>query len=392
MKKNSCYLKGMFALFGAAALSVSFYFLLARWDSVKGFLSTLTGILMPFIIGGVLAYLLTPACNFLERQLLKKLDKKKNGIKMTEGISILLTLVFAVAAILALLIMVIPALIENLYSILTQIPDNVQAFKSWALQLAGDNGTLKNYINDLSETASTDLPEWINDTVLPGLQTLIGDISAGVIKFAGKIYNLLIGVIVSIYLLGCRKTFARQGKKLIHSIFPKKWALAILNEFTYANRMFTGFISGRIADSLVIGVICFVGMLILKIPNPVLISVIVGVTNVIPFFGPYIGAIPSFLLILAVKPVKAIVFLIFILILQQFDGNVLGPRILGNVTGLSSFWVLFSILLFGGLFGFVGMIIGVPVFAVIYDIIRKLVNKGVAWHEMREIVTVSESK
>lgn len=149
--------------------------------------------------------------------------------------------------------------------------------------------------------------------------------------------------------------------------------------------MFTGFISGRIVDSLVIGVICFVGMLILGIPNPVLISVIVGVTNVIPFFGPYIGAIPSFLLILAVNPVKAIVFLIFILILQQFDGNVLGPRILGNVTGLSSFWVLFSILLFGGLFGFVGMIIGVPVFAVIYGIIRKLVNNGVVWHEMKEM-------
>ncbi len=384
-KNNSCYLKGMFALFGAAAMAISFYFLLSRWDSVKSFLSTLTGILMPFIIGAVLAYVLTPLCNFLEKQLLKKLDKKKNGVKIAGSISILLTLVFAVVVVLALLLMVIPALVENLYSVLIQIPDNVQAFKTWAMQMAGDNETLQNYINEFSESVSTGLPDWIRSTVLPGLQTLIGGISAGVSRFIGVFYNLLIGIIVSIYLLGCRKTFARQGKKLIYSIFPQKWAFAILDEFTYANQMFTGFISGRIVDSLVIGVICFVGMLILGIPNPVLISVIVGVTNVIPFFGPYIGAIPSFLLILAVNPVKAIVFLIFILILQQFDGNVLGPRILGNVTGLSSFWVLFSILLFGGLFGFVGMIIGVPVFAVIYDIIRKLVNNGVVWHEMKEM-------
>ncbi|MCD7715405.1 MAG: AI-2E family transporter [Lachnospiraceae bacterium] len=157
----------------------------------------------------------------------------------------------------------------------------------------------------------------------------------------------------------------------------------ILDEICYANRMFTGFISGRIVDSLIIGVICFAGMLLLGIPNRMLVSVITGVTNVIPFFGPYIGAIPSFLLILMVSPAKAVEFLIFILILQQFDGNILGPRILGNKTGLSSFWVLFSILLFGGLFGFVGMIIGVPVFAVIYDILRKLVNKGVAYQETK---------
>lgn len=228
----------------------------------------------------------------------------------------------------------------------------------------------------------TALPEWINNTVLPKLQALAGGISAGVSSAIGGLYNLLIGMIVSIYLLGCRKTFARQGKKLIYSIFRKKWAFLVLDEIEYANRMFTGFISGRIADSLIIGIICFVGMLVLRIPNPILISVIVGVTNIIPFFGPYIGAIPSFLLILSVNPAKAIVFLVFILILQQFDGNILGPRILGNVTGLSSFWVLFSILLFGGLFGFVGMIIGVPVFAVIYDIIRKLVNKGLAYQEM----------
>ncbi|MCD7765030.1 MAG: AI-2E family transporter [Lachnospiraceae bacterium] len=383
-KNNSCYLKGMFALFGAAALSISFFFLLSRWNAVKGFVGTLAGILMPFIIGGVLAWLLTPICNMTENWLTNRLKKRKNGDKAAKGLSILITLLFAVLVVFTLLVMVIPALLENVYSVLHQIPDSVQSFNNWAMELAGDNATLQNYINDLSEAVSTDLPEWINDTVLPGLQTLIGEVSAGVVRFAGMLYNLLIGIIVSVYLLGCRKTFARQGKKLLYSIFPKKWAVKILDEISYANRMFTGFISGRIVDSLIIGVICFVGMLLLRIPNPMLVSVITGVTNVIPFFGPYIGAIPSFLLILMVSPAKAVAFLIFILILQQFDGNILGPRILGNKTGLSSFWVLFSILLFGGLFGFVGMIIGVPVFAVIYDILRKLVNKGMAYQETRE--------
>lgn len=189
---------------------------------------------------------------------------------------------------------------------------------------------------------------------------------------------------MSVYVLGSRKTFARQGNKLIYSIFSKKWADVILNEFRFTNKMFSGFISGRLADSLIIGLICFVGMTILRIPNAVLISIIIGITNILLFFGPWIGAVPSFLLILMVNPVKSIVFLVFVLILQQFDGNILGPRILGDKIGLSGFWVLFSILLFGGLFGFIGMIIGVPIFAVIYDIICKLVNKGLDYHRKQE--------
>ncbi|MCD7715406.1 MAG: hypothetical protein LUI39_03000 [Lachnospiraceae bacterium] len=220
-KNNSCYLKGMFALFGAAALSISFFFLLSRWNAVKEFFCTLVGILMPFIIGGVLAWLLTPICNVTETWLSSRLQKRKKGRNAAKGLSILITLFFAVFVVFTLLIMVIPALLENVYSVLRQIPDSVQSFNNWAMELAGDNATLQNYINDLSEAVSTDLPEWINDTVLPGLQTLIGEVSAGVVRFAGMLYNLLIGVIVSVYLLGCRKTFARQGKSC-STVFSRK--------------------------------------------------------------------------------------------------------------------------------------------------------------------------
>ncbi|MCD7867084.1 MAG: AI-2E family transporter [Clostridiales bacterium] len=379
-KKNP-YLRLMLALFGAAALTIVFFFLLFRADTVRNTIHVILNVLMPFIIGGVLAYILTPACNLLEEKLSQLLKNRKKGASLAKSLSVALTLLLALAIVCILLLMVVPTLVQTIYSILVQIPDSIQEFEDWILVYAGDNETLENYIVEISEAVSESLPNWLNDTVLPNLKTMIGGFSAGVTGILGGVYNLLIGIIVSIYLLGSRKTFARQARKLVYSMFHRRWANAIIAEVQYADRMFSGFIRGRLLDSLIIGVICFVGMLILQIPNPMLISVIVGVTNIIPFFGPYIGAIPSFLLILMTSPVKSVIFLVFVLVLQQFDGNILGPRILGNVTGLSSFWVLFSILLFGGLFGFIGMIIGVPVFAVIYDVIRKLVNKGEAYRK-----------
>ncbi len=377
-KENKHYLKLTLTLFAAAALAISFYFILANLSSVKTAFGSLIDMLMPFIIGGVIAYILTPICNFFE-------SKLSNKIKGARGISILLALVLAIVVMVALLLLIVPSLIESIQSILNQLPSNMTEFQEWALNLAGDNETLVNYINDFTEAASTDLPAWVETNIMPYLEALMGSLSTGIISFVGVMYDLLIGIVVSIYLMAGRKTFARQGDKLIHSIFTKKWADAIVDEFRYANKMFSGFISGRLVDSLIIGIICFIAMMILQIPNTVLVSVIVGITNILPFFGPWIGGIPSFLLILMTDPGKAILFLVLIVVLQQFDGNILGPRILGDRTGLSSFWVLFSILIFGDLFGFIGMIIGVPVFAVIYDIICKLVNKGIAYRKRQEL-------
>ena len=170
--------------------------------------------------------------------------------------------------------------------------------------------------------------------------------------------------------------FVQQGKLVLHSIVRPRWAQLITEEVKYADKMFGGFINGKIMDSAIIGVLCYIGCLIFKFPSALLVSVIIGVTNVIPFFGPFIGAIPATLLILIQSPIKALWFVLFVLVLQQLDGNIIGPKILGNTTGLSSFWVLFAILLFGGLWGFVGMIVGVPLFAVIYDVIKKLVIHG----------------
>jgi len=200
------------------------------------------------------------------------------------------------------------------------------------------------------------------------------------------LYNVLIGVFVAVYLLGSRKKFARQGVLVVRSIFKPRWADLILEEITYIDRMFGGFIDGKIVDSAIIGVLCYIGCLIFKFPNPLLVAAIVGITNVIPFFGPFLGAVPATILILIENPTKAVWFVLFVLGLQQLDGNVIGPKILGNHTGVSSFWVLFSIVLFGGLWGVVGMIVAVPLFAVLYDLIKRLVRVGLRRNDCAELI------
>ncbi|MCD7744661.1 MAG: AI-2E family transporter [Lachnospiraceae bacterium] len=412
-RTNNHYLRLMLALFGAAALAILLFFIVFRFSGIKSTAKTLVNVLMPFIIGAVLAYILKPSCNFIEEKLTNFFSKQssreasspartrrpraakpqsslrcrahKNApMKLVPGLSVLITMVLGLAVVFTLLILVLPTLLETVYSIVRQIPKSIESASEWLLKYAGDNETLSNYITELSESFSTSIPNWIQSTLIPNIEVLIGNLQSGVSGLLTMLSNILIGLIAAIYILGSRKKFAAQAKLINYSIFGKKWSERILEEVRYADRVFSGFINGRLVDSLIIGVICFIGMLLLRLPYAVLISVIVGVTNIIPFFGPYIGAIPSFLLILMVSPVKAVIFLIFILILQQFDGNILGPRILGNVTGLSSFWVLFAILTFGGLFGFVGMIVGVPVFAVVYDIIRKVVLYGVKQQKLKE--------
>ena len=188
------------------------------------------------------------------------------------------------------------------------------------------------------------------------------------------VMKLILGCIVAIYVLYSKEKFSGQSKKVMFALFPKRFTIRFLDIVSQTDRMFSNFIFGKFLDSLIVGVLCFIGMTILQIPYAMLIAVIITVFNLIPFFGPIIGAVPSALLILLVDPLKALWFIILIVVLQQLDGNVLGPMILGNQTGLSGFWVTFAIITFGGLFGFFGMIIGVPTFAVIYSLIRLFIE------------------
>ena len=227
----------------------------------------------------------------------------------------------------------------------------------------------------LLDTYSEEFMNYLNGSIVPQMETLLKQVSLSMISLLKMMWNFIIGMIISIYVLYNKELFAGQAKKIVYAVLKTKSANQFIMDVRFTSNTFIGFISGKIIDSLIIGVICFAGTSILKMPYALLISVIVGVTNVIPFFGPYLGAIPSTILILMVNPVKCIYFIIFILILQQVDGNLIGPKILGQSTGLSGFWVIFSITIFGGIMGIPGMIIGVPFFAVLYAMIRRMANK-----------------
>ena len=229
------------------------------------------------------------------------------------------------------------------------------------------------YVDQIITTLSDRLQNYLSNNVLTNMQDIISNITSSFLSLMSFLKNFGLGCIVSIYLLGSREKFLAQGKLLLYSIFPEKWNRRILNELHLADRMFIGFITGKLLDSAIMGGICFVFCWAAGMPYTVLVSVIVGVTNMIPFFGPYLGAIPSAILILTESPYKCVIFLVFIIILQQIDGNIIGPHILGDKLGLSGFWVLFAILFFGSLWGLVGILIGVPLFAVIYDLVQKLI-------------------
>ena len=370
------YLYGMLAGFGAIALSIIFFFLIYRFDGFGSAISTLTGILMPFIYGAVIAYLLKPVCNSIENFLRRFIPKKMNGL--INALSVALTILFGLLLVYALVMMIVPQLITSVTTLYYTAQANITRFMYWAnhLEFFENNEQIMELLNSAYAALNTNLDTWIKNTLLPSMQNIVSGAAIGVLNVVTVAKNLIIGIIVAVYMLASRKRFVQQGKLVLHSIVRPRWAQLITEEVKYADRMFGGFINGKIMDSAIIGVLCYIGCLIFKFPSALLVSVIIGVTNVIPFFGPFIGAIPATLLILIQNPIKALWFVLFVLVLQQLDGNIIGPKILGNTTGLSSFWVLFAILLFGGLWGFVGMIVGVPLFAVIYDVIKKLVIHG----------------
>ena len=381
------YLYGMLAGFGAISLSILFFFLIYRFQGFGDAISKLTGILMPFIYGAVIAYLLKPVCNcvedFLRRLLPEKMGTAANMLAVT------ISLLFGILVVYALIMMIVPQLITSVTTLYYTARNNLNDFVDWAShqEIIASNQKLLDFIETSYDNLQDTLDNIVRTKLVPSMQSLLSGAALGVMSFVTFLKNIIIGVIVSVYLLASRKKFGQQGKLILYSLVKPRWADIILEEILYADKMFGGFINGKILDSAIIGVLCYIACLIFKFPSALLVSVIIGVTNVIPFFGPFIGAIPATLLILIQNPIKALWFVLFVLVLQQVDGNIIGPKILGNTTGLSSFWVLFAILLFGGLWGFVGMIIGVPLFAVIYDVLKKFVFHGLRRNEEMELVT-----
>ena len=364
----------MLSIFFALSASIVVFFFMYRFRGIGDIFHKLSDILAPFIYGGVVAYLLRPMCNFYERTFEDRLPKKMS--KAASPLAVALSLITGIFLVYMLIIMIAPQLYDSITGLWKSLPDKVNKFIAWAQGIFGEDEEVLHLFNTSMQTVYREMETWIQNTLLPSVTNLISGVGSSVYKVLMFLYNLLIGLIVACYLLSGRKKLARQGKLVIQSLFKPKWATAILDEIAFIDRMFGGFIDGKILDSAIIGLLCYAGCMIFRFPNALLVSAIVGITNVIPFFGPFIGAIPSTILIMIENPIKGLWFILFILALQQLDGNVIGPKILGDRTGLSSIWVLFAIILCGGLWGVVGMVICVPMFAVIYDVGKKLVRKG----------------
>ena len=409
MMKNHPYKKYIYAavsLFGVIVLSIIVFFIIFRYGEIKQALRHIFNTLMPFIIGAALAYMICPLCRTIEKFYLRILEKterikqaKKEKLALTASVftGIFITLV----VIYLIIIIIVPQLITSVIRLVQILPDSADRLVKWLEKMLNSNEQLLAVSQELVDKGYHFITDWLSNGLLESVENIATGLSSGVISFFTLMLNLFIGVIVAIYLLLSRKKLARQGKLILYSIFKKEAADSIMDEVYFADKTFSGFINGKIVDAVIVAVICYVSMMLFKVitgaqvtMSEVLVAVIVGIFNVIPFFGWYIGLFASALLILIVNPVQCVFFVVFDfilqLVLQQFDGNILGPKILGDTTGLSSFWVLFSILLFGDLWGFAGMLIGVPVFAVIYHIISQLVAKGLRRNGQEEMLVQYE--
>ena len=372
-KGRGSWLKQQFgrsiAMFLAVAACILLYFALLRASQISAAVSTLIGVAKPIIYGLGIAYLLNPIVKLVDKRMLPFLEKKcpnfKKKKQLSRSVGIFLSLLFLLAVVVALLNMMIPELYSSIRDMILNVPSQMNRFVDSLSEMNRDNSTLGTLLENIMTEATEFLQNWMRTDLMNSVNELMSSLTVGV---------MLIGLIVSAYVLFSKEKFSRQCKKITYALFKPSSANMLLHLTIKSNEIFGGFIIGKIIDSAIIGVLCFIGLSIMNMPYTLLVSVIVGVTNVIPFFGPYIGAIPSAVLILLADPKMGVYFIIFILALQQFDGNVLGPKILGNSTGLSAFWVVFSILIAGGLFGVPGMILGVPAFAVIYYIVDMLID------------------
>ena len=368
------------------AAAITFFFVISEHSVVGRMAGTFFGLMTPFIYGAALAYVLNPVLNWLEKKVFPKVFGDRVSKRSRRGLGVLLTFLFGCAVVALFLAVLIPQIVESIDNLAQSIYAFLPQAQNFLNDLIAQYGTNEMLVDVLS-MLGVDISD--PSMALQRLATrsytfltqVLPNLFGGVMRFTSGLLDVGVGIIIALYLLLSKEIFYAQVKKLLFAFFPRRVAQATLNLTHDSNAIFCGFISGKILDSAIIGVLCFIGCSVLQMPYTVLVSFIVGVTNVIPYFGPFIGAIPSIFIIMIADPLKSLVFAVFVLILQQLDGNIIGPKILGDSTGLSAFWVIFAVTFFGGLFGFVGMLIGVPTFAVIYALVRnfaefKLGKKG----------------
>ena len=360
-------------LFLVGVCSISFLWLLMTWSGFKSTIGIILAALTPFIYGIAIAYILDKIMVLFENYVFDRLGKKiykENGRKarvFSRTMSIVVSQLLAWAFIAGLLAIVLPQVYHSIQNLVLRSSLYLDSIVGWVEETVQNHPRLEETLTALVGNVSDALMNWVKTTLMPQMSNVITNITGGVLSLLTVLFNVALGVIISIYLMFNKEIFIAQGKKMIYAMFKTRWANRIMYELGFIHRAFGNFISGKIVDSIIIGAIAYVVLSLLKMPYAALVSLIIGLTNIIPLFGPFIGAIPCGLIILLESPTQCVIFIIFIIILQQFDGNILGPKILGAASGLSGFWIMFAILFFGKLFGFPGMLFGVPIFTVIYN-------------------------
>lgn len=372
------YLTVALLTFGTVCCCILFFFMVYRYHGFASFWRKLVWIVQPITIGVILAYLLNPVVRFIEAYVVKflipRVKNKRRARKAGRGVGVAGALLFLAVILILLFSVIVPSVSRSIQNMITVFPSEINNLIEWIEEFSKGDSELAEMVSEGIETASTMFQTYVQTELLPQAKVYLASITNGVIYGVKLMTNVLVGVIVSVYVLMSKETFAGQAKKIIYAILKPERGNIVITTVRKSNEIFGGFISGKLLDSAIIGVLAYIVLAIMKMPDTMLLAVIIGVTNVIPFFGPFIGAVPSFIIVVLQNPVQGLYFLIFIFILQQIDGNIIGPKILGDSTGITPFWVVTSILIFGGLWGFPGMLLGVPVMAVLQYIVRNLLD------------------
>ncbi|WP_133015846.1 AI-2E family transporter [Clostridium cuniculi] len=350
--------------------SILLYLGISHISSIKASINDFIKTLHPFIIGGTLAYLLNFILKFYEDKILSHDFFKKLKRSAKRGIGLLLTYITASIITYLFIQFVLPQLVDSIIGLVNNIPEYLNELTKVTNDIFDNLNLQPEYINLITDKFGEAVTYII--TIISNLVPVIGNFVVGA---TSSILNIIIGIIVSIYILIDKEKFMALGKKIVYALCSEEKAKFTLRLATQSNMTFSRFIGGKILDSFIIGVLTFFILTIFKMPYVLLISVIVGVTNIIPFFGPFIGGIPAAIIILFVSPIQALWFVIIIIVIQQIDGNIIGPKILGDSIGISAFWILFSLLVAAKFMGFVGMVIGVPLFAIFYSIIKEIIEE-----------------
>ena len=378
---KSKYFKWGLTAFLVIMASVLSIYLILNMSAMSKSIGNLLHMIMPIVDGFIVAYLLSPLIDIIEDKVLKPIAKKHNveidekKERLMRTISIFFSLLFVFVLIYLFIRTVVPQLIESIQNIINQMPVYLDSLINIANTIIEKLGLFPEQdIVAIIEKYYEDIMNFLYENIVPSINGWVKSLSSSLFGFLGALWDLVIGFFIAVYLLSGKERFRAQLKKVVYVLFKRDRANQVIEDIRYVDKTFLSFFVGKIIDSIIIGMICFIILTLFNMPYTLLISVIIGVTNVIPFFGPFIGAIPSAFLILLIDPIKALYFVVIVVILQQFDGNVLGPIILGNSTGLSGFWVIFSIMLFGGIWGIPGVFLGVPTFACIYAWFRRFMR------------------